>query len=52
MDTKTELERAISERQKVVDQINEYEAKKQVLIQEALRLDGEVRILKKLGEKK
>lgn len=52
MDIKTELERAVSERQKIVDQVNGLDTQRQLLLQEALRLDGEVRLLKKLQSEK
>jgi hypothetical protein len=57
MDIKQELKDAKNRRQKVVDEVNELaanieqiQAKRQLLLQEALRLDGEVRLLERLGE--
>jgi len=55
MELKEKLNEAIAKRQKIVDQINaiadEIESRrqqKQVLLQEALRCDGEVRTLEAL----
>ena len=50
MEVKEELQRAMDERQKAVERFNALEQEKQQLLQEILRLDGEVRILQKLAQ--
>ena len=57
MDTSQELKVAIEKRQDVVNQINALEQQKQrledqkqQLLQEALRMDGEVRLLQRLSK--
>ena len=50
MDVEQELQQAINNRQKLVVQFNALEQEKQQLLQEILRLDGEVRILQKLAQ--
>ena len=52
MDIQKELEESRRKRREVVDQLNQLEKQKQMLLQEALRLDGEVRVLGRLVEKK
>jgi uncharacterized protein (UPF0335 family) len=48
MDISEELEKAKQQRTEIVSRINQMENEKQNLLQEALRIDGEVRILEKL----
>ena len=48
MNLTEELEEAKKKRREVVDQLNELEEQKQTLLQEVLRLDGEVRVLERL----
>jgi len=50
MDISKELTEAKRKRQEIVNQINESDRQKQQLIQEALRLDGEVRTLERLSK--
>jgi predicted nucleic acid-binding Zn-ribbon protein len=57
MDIAMELEKAKDRRQKVVDEINELAAnieqiqgKRQLLFQEALKLEGEVRVLERISK--
>jgi len=57
MDYAVELEKAKDRRQKVVDEINELAAnieqiqgKRQLLLQEALKLEGEVRVLERISK--
>ena len=50
MDIKEELNRTIAKRQSIVDEISKLEMRKQELLQEALRLDGEVRVLMRLDK--
>jgi len=53
MDIKSELEANRKKLQDIARQINQLEAQKQQLLQEALRLDGEQRVLSRLdGGKK
>ena len=53
MNIKEELNRTIAKRQSVVDEISKLEMRKQELLQEALRLDGELRLLKRMdGDEK
>jgi len=49
MDIQQELEEAKKKRREVVDQLNEMDEQKQMLLQEVLRLDGEVRALERLA---
>lgn len=46
------LEEAKAKQKQLVDQINILEQRKQELFQEALKMEGEIRILQKLGEQK
>ncbi len=48
MDIKQELNKASAQRQSVVTEIQQLDEKRQELLQEALRLDGEVRALERL----
>lgn len=57
MDITVELEKAKDRRQKVVDEINELAAnieqiqgKRQLLFQEAFKLEGEVRVLERISK--
>jgi predicted nucleic acid-binding Zn-ribbon protein len=57
MDIAMELEKAKDRRQKVVDEINELAAnieqiqgKRQLLFQEAFKLEGEVRVLERISK--
>ena len=53
MDIKAQLEDAQKRQQEVVAQISTLEQQKQLLLQEALRLDGELRLLKRMdGDEK
>ena len=48
MDIKAQLEDAQKRQQEVVAQINALDQQKQLLLQEALKTEGEIRILRKL----
>jgi len=50
MNLKEELEEAKRKRQEIVDRINQLAEQRQVLLQEALRLDGEVRVLERMAK--
>ena len=50
MNFKEELEQAKRKRQEIVDRINQLAEQRQVLLQEALRLDGEVRVLERMAK--
>ena len=50
MDIVKELEDAKKRREEIVNQINELAQQRQVLLQEALRLDGEVRAYERLSK--
>jgi len=50
MDILKELKEAKQHREQVVAQINELAQQRQALLQEALRLDGEVRTLERLSK--
>ncbi len=50
MDIKEELQSAIAKRQEIVDRVNQIEQEKQKLLQEALRFDGEVRVLQRMNK--
>ena len=53
MDIKAQLEDAQKRQQEVVAQISTLEQQKQLLLQEALRIDGEIRLLQRMdGEGK
>ena len=49
MDISKELAEAKHKRQEIVNEINELDRQKQLKLQEALRLDGEVRALERLA---
>jgi hypothetical protein len=49
VDIAKELEEARRKRQELVDRINRLGEERQALLQEALRLDGEVRVLERLA---
>jgi len=51
MDIKKEMEETQKRLQEVMNEINKLEQKKQELLQEALRLDGEIRVYNKLNIK-
>jgi len=48
MDMKTQLADATKRQQEVVDQINALKQQEQLLLQEALKIEGEIRILKRM----
>ena len=48
MDIKAQLEDAQKRQQEVMAQINSLEQQKQLLLQEALKTEGQIRILRKL----
>ena len=50
MDITKELKEAKQRREEVVAQINQAKQQEQALLQEALRLDGEVRMLERLSK--
>ena len=50
MDIAKELEEAEKKRVELINHINQMEQEKQLLIQEAFRCDGEVRLLQRLLE--
>ena len=50
MDIKQELEATRKRQQDIVEQINQLKEKEQQLLQEALRLDGEVRLLARISK--
>ena len=50
MELKEELESTRKRQQDIVQQINQLEEQKQQLLQEVLRLDGEVRLLTRLSK--
>ncbi len=50
MDIIKELAEAKQRRLEIVNQINDLDRQKQQLFQEALRLDGEVRLLERLSK--
>ena len=53
MDIEAQLEDAQKRQQEVVAQINALDQQKQLLLREALRLDGELRLLKRMdGDEK
>jgi len=49
MDIVKELKEAKQRRQQIVDEINQLDQRRQGLLQEALRTDGEVRMLERLS---
>jgi len=52
MTLQEELERAQQEQQKIVARINSLDRERQELLQEALRIDGDIRTLTRLAKKK
>lgn len=50
MEIQKELETAKQRREQIVAQINELAQQRQALLQEALRIDGEVRMLEHLSK--
>ena len=50
MELKEELESTRKRQQDIVKQINQLEEQKQQLLQEVLRLDGEIRLLARLSK--
>jgi len=50
MDITKELTEAKQRRQETVNQINQLKQQEQALLQEALRIDGEVRTLERLSK--
>lgn len=50
MDLTKELTEAKRKREQVVAQINQLKQQEQALLQEALRIDGEVRLLERLSK--
>ena len=49
MDIVKELQEAKQRRQQALAQINELKQQEQIILQEALRLDGEIRMLERLS---
>ena len=47
-DIKSQIEDAQKRQQEVVEQINALEQQRQLLLQEALRIDGELRVLRRM----
>ena len=45
---KSQIEDAQKRQQEVVEQINALEQQRQLLLQEALRIDGELRVLRRM----
>lgn len=52
MDIVKELKLSREKQQNIVKEINQLESQKLLLLQEALRLDGEIRVLVRLKETK
>ncbi len=52
MDIAKELEQAKKNQKAIVERIQQLEQEKQTLLQEALRLDGEIRALDRLNKEK
>lgn len=50
MEVVKELEEAKKRREEIVNKINELAQQRQILLQEALRIDGEVRMLERLSK--
>lgn len=50
MDIKVELDRVIAEQAETINQANKLGEERELLIQEAFRLEGEIRILNKIME--
>jgi len=52
MDIQKELKEATQKRAQLVQEINQLDQQKQIRVQEALRLDGEIRALERLTKEK
>ena len=50
MDIEKELADAKRKREEIVNRINQLAEQRQMLLQEALRLDGEVRVLERMAK--
>ena len=50
MDYEQALEEAQAKQRELVEKANQLEQERQVIIQELLRLDGEIRLLKRIDE--
>ncbi len=50
MDTKKALEEAQAKQRELVEKANQLEQERQLILQELLRLDGEIRVLKRIDE--
>ena len=50
MDITKELKEAVEHRAEVVEQLNQIKSEEQQILQELLRLDGEVRLLERLSK--
>jgi hypothetical protein len=50
MDTEKALQEAQAKQKELVDKANQLEQERQVIIQELLRLDGEIRVFKRIDE--
>ena len=49
MDTKKELKETQAKQRELVEKVNQLEQEKQGILQELLRLDGEIRVLKRIN---
>lgn len=50
MDTEKALQEAQAKQKELVDKANQLEQERQLILQELLRLDGEIRVLKRIDE--
>ena len=50
MDYKQALEEAQAKQRELVEKLNQLDQERQVILQELLRLDGEIRVLKRIDE--
>ncbi len=50
MDYEQALEEAQAKQRELVEKVNQMEQEKQQILQELLRLDGEIRVLKRIDE--
>ena len=50
MDYEQALEEAQAKQKELVDKANQLEQERQLILQELLRLDGEIRVLKRIDE--
>lgn len=50
MNIKKSLEEAQAKQRKLVEKANQLEQERQMILQELLRLDGEIRLLKRMDE--